>query len=847
MKIFRSQETTRFAKRRVPHRGRGRFLPSARRLVVLVSALSAVSSLCAFDAPSVSFASLRVAGNKVAGHSLPKGVHPMYSGPSLSRPTSPKSIPQNLPPCIVGFTGTPLVTSVSPNTGPREGGITIEIGGGDFAGCEATVTQVQSNSSTATNGNTTTVTTTTTTTQTQSDYVIDVYQILFSSAILKQEVAVNNYAWNELTVQSNTGISVVLPPGSPCDIGSDTVSVDAAVTSLAYTTTTTVTTVSTTVGSGPPVVTSQPPSITATAGLPNTTDTVSAPSPASSFEYLDASSQAASCGGTNGTPYDLANINPIVTRMSSELQSDTNAERSNDGESSLQRFPALDSVAASWADQLANGAQTSVGAEPDPSLLSEVESSGYQGQGGLWVGEDAGTFAGAQTTGTLDASLMSSGLGGTTGVTTEANMLNPSFSALGVAVACNGAAGGTCFGVEVFAGTGPPSETSAPQSVAGQGGTQALAVLPQVPTSVTQTAVSGAQGSHEIVVSWQPPPASGSDPVDGYAIMVTDTFTGIKTLSEVDPAATSVTMDGTIVDNTIVPVTTDAYSTTVYALNDLCQPINLCTPFATHPSAPPPNELSANSAYDCTQANVVGAVDCGMSSLPSAMSLPGHAYPSLIRPGPIPPNPGSPYWVCDANGGVYAFGNAGFFGSTGGIALRNHVVGMVATPDGQGYWLVASDGGIFAFGDASFFGSTGGISLVSPIVEMTASPDGKGYLMVAADGGVFAFGDALFRGSAAGIGTDGQVVGISATQDGLGYWVASSGGGVYPFGDAGSFGAADGSGGANSIIGIQATSDSKGYWLLQMNGGIASFGDATYSGSVASVPHTAPVVGLTSW
>jgi hypothetical protein len=32
---------------------------------------------------------------------------------------------------------------------------------------------------------------------------------------------------------------------------------------------------------------------------------------------------------------------------------------------------------------------------------------------------------------------------------------------------------------------------------------------------------------------------------------------------------------------------------------------------------------------------------------------------------------------------------------------------MAATPSGDGYWLVASDGGIFSFGDAGFFGSAG--------------------------------------------------------------------------------------------------------------------------------------------
>ena len=36
------------------------------------------------------------------------------------------------------------------------------------------------------------------------------------------------------------------------------------------------------------------------------------------------------------------------------------------------------------------------------------------------------------------------------------------------------------------------------------------------------------------------------------------------------------------------------------------------------------------------------------------------------------------------------------------------IVGMAATPDGHGYWLVAADGGVFTFGDAAFYGSTGG-------------------------------------------------------------------------------------------------------------------------------------------
>jgi hypothetical protein len=47
---------------------------------------------------------------------------------------------------------------------------------------------------------------------------------------------------------------------------------------------------------------------------------------------------------------------------------------------------------------------------------------------------------------------------------------------------------------------------------------------------------------------------------------------------------------------------------------------------------------------------------------------------------------------------------------------------MAPTSDGHGYWLVASDGGIFTFGDAGFFGSTGAVALNKPIVGMTPMP-----------------------------------------------------------------------------------------------------------------------------
>ncbi len=82
--------------------------------------------------------------------------------------------------------------------------------------------------------------------------------------------------------------------------------------------------------------------------------------------------------------------------------------------------------------------------------------------------------------------------------------------------------------------------------------------------------------------------------------------------------------------------------------------------------------------------------------------------------------------------------------SAAATASSHRTVGMAATPDGGGDWLVDAGGDIFAFGDAQFYGSTGGVTLARRIVGMVATPDGRGYWLVGAGGATFAFGDAGF-------------------------------------------------------------------------------------------------------
>jgi hypothetical protein len=170
-------------------------------------------------------------------------------------------------------------------------------------------------------------------------------------------------------------------------------------------------------------------------------------------------------------------------------------------------------------------------------------------------------------------------------------------------------------------------------------------------------------------------------------------------------------------------------------------------------------------------------------------------------------------------------------------------VGITPTADRGGYWLVASDGGIFAFGDSGFFGSIPGAglhpagsglpnSLNAPIVGMVPSSDGGGYFMVSSDGGVFAFGDARFEGSCPGIGgCNGAAVAVVPDATGNGYWVITNTGSVYTFGDAVNYGSPGLQG--SPMTSAVATTNGGGYWILDSAGQVFSYGNATPMGSLA--------------
>jgi len=227
--------------------------------------------------------------------------------------------------------------------------------------------------------------------------------------------------------------------------------------------------------------------------------------------------------------------------------------------------------------------------------------------------------------------------------------------------------------------------------------------------------------------------------------------------------------------------------------------------------------LAAGAAGMLAIGSVVSLV-----ALPSSAGA-GATAPVAAHDTALPQPASDNFWLTTPGGALYSFGVPSY--GAPGNPLNRPIVGASATGDRQGYWLVASDGGVFSYGDAPFFGSTGNIHLNRPIVGMAPSPDAKGYWLVASDGGVFAFGDAGFYGSTGSLTLNRPIVGMAPTPDAKGYWLVASDGGVFAFGDAGFYGSTASSSG-DPVERLVSTPSGHGYWVIQQNGTATPFGDA---------------------
>lgn len=249
------------------------------------------------------------------------------------------------------------------------------------------------------------------------------------------------------------------------------------------------------------------------------------------------------------------------------------------------------------------------------------------------------------------------------------------------------------------------------------------------------------------------------------------------------------------------------------------------TSIMSTPSHCPP--CLGGGGYDAIRAG--GFVDTFGGS-PNAVGYAGdmHLAAPVVASAFTPDGGG--YWMLGADGGVFSYGNARFFGSAADNHLPYPFVGMAPTPDGGGYWLVTRAGGVYAYGDAAFHGQARDLPIRAPVVGIASTADGGGYWIATADGGVYSFGDATFHGSMGGAHLNAPVVAIAPTPDGGGYWLLGADGGVFSFGDAGFHGAALGVS-PFPMVGLAPTSDGAGYWLLGADGGVFTYGDAHFAGS----------------
>ncbi len=374
----------------------------------------------------------------------------------------------------------------------------------------------------------------------------------------------------------------------------------------------------------------------------------------------------------------------------------------------------------------------------------------------------------------------------------------------------------------------PPGTGVVDVTVASNGGVSATSAAdhftyispPGAPTGLLAKA-----GWSSATLSWTVPASTGGSPITTY------TVTSSPGLRHCASATTTCTISGLTNGTT--------YTFTVVAANAIGAGPASAVSNAVVPVVPPPPVQNWKNAPPIV----------GIASLPNGLgywlvnakgavtthgfavnwgSMGGHPLNSPITHIVATPD-GRGYWLVAGDGGTFAFGDAGFYGSMAGHPLNKPIVDIAPTPNGKGYWLVASDGGIFAFGNAQFYGSMGGSPLNQPIVGMSADSATNGYWLVASDGGIFAFG-APFFGSTGAQHLNQPVNGMTVTPGGGGYWFVASDGGIFAFGDAGFYGSAGGGTAAATVVGMATDDSTGGYWLADRLGNVYSF-NAPYYGN----------------
>ncbi|GAC1327505.1 MAG: hypothetical protein NVSMB17_01610 [Candidatus Dormibacteria bacterium] len=231
------------------------------------------------------------------------------------------------------------------------------------------------------------------------------------------------------------------------------------------------------------------------------------------------------------------------------------------------------------------------------------------------------------------------------------------------------------------------------------------------------------------------------------------------------------------------------------------------------------------------------------------------------------------YNILTGAGGIYSFGDAGYFGNLIDHGYPGPAIGLSETPEGRGYAIVTTPGNLYTFGDAVYFGNlndpcnNGGGPCATPAYPGPAvafdytprgvTTNGAGYAILTGGGGLYSFGDAqahyygnLIDCNCIPAGANLKAVSFAWTASGNGYWILADNGGIYSFGDAVDqyHGNLLDHGYPGSATGLTRSADGRGYSILTQEGGIYSFGDAVgqYYGNLIDHGYPAPGVAFSS-
>lgn len=269
--------------------------------------------------------------------------------------------------------------------------------------------------------------------------------------------------------------------------------------------------------------------------------------------------------------------------------------------------------------------------------------------------------------------------------------------------------------------------------------------LPPIPSPVpspTQVAATPAASGTEATISWQPAWIGG----------VPVTYRVFLSTSKVDVGAHPVTTPPSGHRVTVLGLTPSTrYYFEVVATDPsggsvASQLAQFTTPPARHRPHPKPAASVAHWSWLLGPGNSV-VPGKGSPNLGS----PAASHLNLNEPtvGLVADPPDTGYWLFAADGGVFAYGTAKFYGSVPGVLhhgqhLMGPITDLVVDRAKTGYWLAGQDGGVFAFGSAKFYGSLPGKSIMatSPITRLVPDASGTGYWLVSATGQRYAFGSA---------------------------------------------------------------------------------------------------------